>query len=151
MICYNYSYNLKGTAGIASERRIFMKKDSNERREEFVEIEKLLERGGYRELVGIATKISRICKNLPLGNQLRKRYESIDEIVPFVMVQFPEFLKCEIHYRTEFITVEHLQKRIDEYYEEKQNTDKKIFCRYVLSAVKLSLKRILNNVEKELS
>ena len=93
MICYTYSYHRQGTAGIASERRIFMKKDSNERREEFVEIEKLLERGGYRELVGIATKISRICKNLPLGNQLRKRYESIDEIVPFVMVQFSEFLK----------------------------------------------------------
>ncbi len=151
MICYNYSYNLKGTVGRASERRVFMKKDSNERREEFVEIEKLLERGGYRELVEITKKISKICKSLPLENQLRKRYESIDEIVPFVMVQFSEFLKCEIHYKTEFITVKHLQKRIDEYYEEKQNTDKKIFYRYILSAVKLSLKRILNNVEKELS
>ena len=128
-----------------------MKKDSKERRDEFEEIEMLLKRGGYRELVEIAKKISKICKSLPLENQIRKRYESIDEIVPFVMVQSSEFLKCKIHYRTEFITVEHLQKRIDEYYKEKNETDTKIFYRYVFSSVKLSLKRILENIEKELS
>ena len=121
------------------------------KRIKYIKAKELFDKGQPQELLIISELISGICKEMPIENEFRKKYILIKEAIPIEIVDIKgSFDKKEMIVSTMEIKKSDIENIISFYLVSEKNDEVKNFLEYIIGAIRLSLKNILKQLEKEI-